>query len=86
MMAERDNLTCGPRRVRGQRREVALRPAARFVSMRAMLSSKSRRTTSPGTVGTPAASSAMLSSRASAQPGGAFNGCGVSSTRPKIGL
>ena len=78
--AEGGNLPSGPRRVFDQRREVALRSMspARFASRRAMLPCSSRCTTSLGTVGTPAASSARLWSSASAQPGGASNDGGVS--------
>jgi hypothetical protein len=81
MTAERGDLASGPRRVFNQRGEIALPfdAPARFASMRAMLSRSSRMTSSPGTVETPAASSARLSSRASAQPGGASDGGDVSS-------
>ena len=70
------DLTQGPRRVFDQWREVA---SARLACIRATVSRMRWWTTSAGTVGTPAASSPRLSSRASAHPGGASGRYGVSS-------
>jgi|ERR1700722_11080776 len=79
-MAKLGDLPTGPRRIFDQPRAVVLRVrlAGRFDSILAMLSSNSRRISSAGTVGAPAASSARLSSKASLHSGW-FKGRDVSS-------